>query len=109
VGEKVLATDPETGEQGAREVQETFVHLDDVVELTVDGETITTTEDHPFWSVTAKEFVRADALKPGDVVLGADWRDLVVGSVRVARGPPVPAYNLAVQDCLAPGSVEARN
>ncbi|QCB94997.1 polymorphic toxin-type HINT domain-containing protein [Cellulomonas shaoxiangyii] len=96
VGDKVIATDPETGEQGSRAVQETFVHDDDLVDLRVGGETIRTTEDHPFWSVTDQEFERADELADGELVLGADWNVLPVGSVVPAnRGK---AYNLGIAE-----------
>nr|WP_281250881.1 RHS repeat-associated core domain-containing protein [Sinomonas mesophila] len=49
VGDKVIAADPETGEQAAKTVQRVFVHDDTVIDLAVEGDLITTTEDHPFW------------------------------------------------------------
>ena len=43
VGDKVTATDPETGEQEAKTVEHVWVHDDTVTDLVVDGEVITTT------------------------------------------------------------------
>ena len=74
VGDEVIATDPETGEQVAKTVEHVFVHDDTVTDLVVDGEVISTTEDHPFWSVTDQRFERADQLDAGEQVLGADGR-----------------------------------
>lgn len=71
-GDKVIATDPETGKQEARAVDYVYVHEGTVIDLVVDGEIITTSEDHPFWSVTDEEFERADELTKGERVLDAD-------------------------------------
>ncbi len=98
VGDLVLATNPETGESGPREVREVFVHEDTVYDLSLGGEEVVTTEDHPFWNDTDRQWQRADELDAGDRVLAADG-DLVVvdgfdpGSARIAR-----AYNLAVDE-----------
>lgn len=96
-GDEVIAADPETGERGPRKVKEVFAHSDTLVDLAVDGEVITTTEDHPFWNATDHEFQRADRLDPGDEVLASDGRKvrvkgLVPGSQRTAT-----AYNLSVE------------
>ncbi|MFF1821545.1 polymorphic toxin-type HINT domain-containing protein [Kribbella sp. NPDC058245] len=97
VGDKVVATDPETGEQAAKTVEHVFVHDDTVQDLVVDGETITTTEDHPFWSVTDQRFERADALGTGEQVLGADGRKLTVSGLKAGTQRETLAYNLSVQ------------
>ena len=75
-GDEVIATDPETGEQGAREVTHVWVHQDDLFEFEVDGELIVTTEDHPFWSVTDQEWEGAERLDVGERVLTANRRTL---------------------------------
>lgn len=58
-------------------------------------EPIGTTPNHPFWSETAQQFVRADELHPGDKVR------TLHGTAEVTsispRGPPEPVYNLEVQ------------
>nr|WP_179503819.1 polymorphic toxin-type HINT domain-containing protein [Nocardioides daedukensis] len=97
VGDLVVATDPETGEQEPRRVEHVFVHDDTVLDLVVDGEAITTTEDHPFWSVTSQRFERADELDPGEEVLGADGRAITVSGLRLETAREALAYNLTVE------------
>ncbi|MGH2755947.1 MAG: polymorphic toxin-type HINT domain-containing protein, partial [Actinomycetota bacterium] len=97
VGDRVIATDPETGEQAAKAVEHVFVHDDTVIDLVVDGEVITTTEDHPFWSVTDQRFERADDLAGGEQVLGADGRVITVSGPELRSEREAPAYNLAVE------------
>ncbi len=97
VGDKVIATDPETGEQVAKRVEHVFVHEDTVIDLVVDGEVITTTEDHPFWSVTDQRFERADELSPGEEVLGADGRVSTVSGLHLDTARDAMAYNLSVR------------
>ena len=89
--------DPETGEQVAKTVEHIFVHDDTVIDLVVDGEVITTTEDHPFWSVTDQRFERADELSPGEKVLGADGRVVTVSGLQLGTAREALAYNLSVE------------
>jgi len=96
VGDKILATDPETGEQAAKTVEHVWIHNDTVLDLVVDGEVITTTEDHPFWSVTDRRFERADELAAGEKVLGADGREITVSGLKVGTAHDARAYNLTV-------------
>lgn len=71
LGEKVLVTDPETGEATAREVVRTIVTEDDkhFVDLTLateDGNaSIVSTVTHPFWVESEGDWVEAGDLKPG--------------------------------------------
>ncbi|XVU22828.1 polymorphic toxin-type HINT domain-containing protein [Actinoplanes sp. CA-054009] len=72
-GDTVQATDPETGESGARQVTHSIRTDDDkkFVDVTVtdaDGgtSTITTTDTHPFWSQTRGEWVEAGELRSGE-------------------------------------------
>jgi len=97
VGDEVIATDPETGEQVAKTVEHVWVHDDTVVDLIVDSEVLTTTEDHPFWSVTDQRFERADELTGGEQVLGADGRVISVSGLRVGTAREALAYNLSVE------------
>lgn len=97
VGDKVIATDPETGEQEAKTVDHVFVHDDTVIDLAVDGEIITTTEDHPFWSVTDQHFERADQLESGEDLLGADGRTIKVSGLELGTDRQSLAYNLSVE------------
>ncbi|NUT21474.1 MAG: hypothetical protein HOV77_20045, partial [Hamadaea sp.] len=122
VGDKVLATDPATGENTARVV--TLLHKNtdsDLADVTVrdtktgKASTVHTTQHHPFWSVAAKDWVDASALKPGDrlrdvagrttqIVVAvktwtglADMRDLTVAEVHtyyvLAGAAPVLVHN----------------
>ena len=97
VGDKVIATDPETGEQFAKTVEHVFVHNDTVIDLVADGEVITTTEDHRFWSVTDQRFERADELEDGERVLAADGRLITVAGLDLGTARKALAYNLAVE------------
>ncbi|GAA3651214.1 hypothetical protein GCM10022267_41890 [Lentzea roselyniae] len=69
LGERVLATDPETGQSQAEGVVRTIVGdgSKNLVELTVDGqsEKIVATDGHRFWLPELKEWVRADKLVAG--------------------------------------------
>lgn len=96
-GDKVIATDPETGEQLSKTVEHVFVHDDIVIDLVVDRDVITTTEDHPFWSVTDQRFERADELSPGEEVLGADGREVTVSGLKVGTKVKALTYNLEVE------------
>ncbi|MFJ6574142.1 polymorphic toxin-type HINT domain-containing protein [Streptomyces sp. NPDC091292] len=70
-GEKVLATDPETGKTEPRTVLATIITKNDkdFTELTVDtgsgDASITATDHHPFWSPSRNAWVDAADLKPG--------------------------------------------
>jgi len=93
VGDRVIATDPETGECVTRKVTHVWVHDDqledlvvDLEDLVVDGKVITTTEDHLFWSVTDQKFEKTDELAAGEVVFGDGGRHYSVS---------VPARNRA--------------
>ncbi|WP_460707504.1 polymorphic toxin-type HINT domain-containing protein [Myceligenerans halotolerans] len=97
VGDEVIATDPETGEQGAREVTHVWVHQDDLFEFEVEGELIVTTEDHPFWSVTDESWERTEQLALGEEVFSADGQALTVTQEADIAAPETgPAYNLTV-------------
>ncbi|MET0136315.1 MAG: polymorphic toxin-type HINT domain-containing protein [Kibdelosporangium sp.] len=97
VGDQVLATDPETGERGARTVTAVMVHDDTVLELAAeDGATVTTTEDHPFYNATDRAWERADQLDPGDRLLTADGRLVAVSGLGVGSARVAAAYNLTV-------------
>ncbi|WP_433471527.1 polymorphic toxin-type HINT domain-containing protein [Saccharomonospora azurea] len=76
LGDRVLATDPETGESVSRKVTATITGEGQkrLVEVTVDidgqageaTETITATDGHPFWVPDLEEWVPAGELQRGD-------------------------------------------
>lgn len=75
VGDKVLATDPETGISASKEVGDTITAsgVKDLVEIAVtdgnggSGENSSTiaTANHPFWEPTTQKWVNAASLFPG--------------------------------------------
>jgi len=96
VGDTVLAFDEETGDFVEQEVTATWYHLDDVVELVIDGELVRTTADHPFY--TAYEtWVEAGDLEEGDHILSADGGYGRVTSVRSTSDREM-MYNLTVSE-----------
>ena len=96
VGDKVMATDPRTGERGPRTVTRLWIHKDKVLDLEVDGDTISTTEDHPFWNATDGEFQRADHVARGEQLLAADGKFVPVIGIRSGSQRTATAYNLTV-------------
>jgi RHS repeat-associated protein len=68
-GDRVLATEPETGRTEARTVTKVWVHDDTLLDLRLDGAgTLTTTEDHPFWNETDRQWQKAERLDRGDLL-----------------------------------------
>ncbi|GAA1649777.1 polymorphic toxin type 28 domain-containing protein [Actinoplanes couchii] len=97
VGDEVLATDPETGEQGPRGIEAVWVHNDDLYVLTIGGERLVTTEDHPFWNETDQQWQPAQRLDRGDLLrtsVGTAVVDGFEGKIRRYGA----AYNLTVAD-----------
>nr|MDT0661638.1 polymorphic toxin-type HINT domain-containing protein [Micromonospora sp. DSM 115978] len=97
IGDEVLAADPETGEQGPRRVTHLWIHDDTVVNLEIDGATVITTEDHPFWNDTDRQWQPADALDPGDALLTANGERAPVGRMNDLNRT-LSVYNLTVTD-----------
>lgn len=109
VGDEVLAADPESGEQGAREVVATVGgdRLKGVVEITVIGaeapssttlrRTLIATEGHPFWVPEMGAWVPAGELEPGQLLLDVEDSPVEVIDVREA-GERADVRNLTVED-----------
>jgi RHS repeat-associated protein len=97
-GDKVLATDPETGEQGPRKISTIWVHKDDLYVLVVNGMQLTTTEDHPFWDVTDQRWERADKLDQGDLLRTPTGAEARVDGFHSQTRRRADAYNLTVDD-----------
>ncbi|MFE6103913.1 polymorphic toxin-type HINT domain-containing protein [Streptomyces laurentii] len=103
VGDEVLATDPETGETGARKVSRLIVTDSDKQfnELTVATDTgpekLTATHEHPFWSVSEHRWVEAGQLKPG-MTLRTDHGTEVAITANRPYAQHVRTYNLTVED-----------
>ncbi|WP_255436090.1 RHS repeat-associated core domain-containing protein [Salinispora sp. H7-4] len=98
VGDLVWATDPQTGYEGPREVTHLWVHEDQLVDLRVDGGDVTTTEDHPFWNETDRQWQDSQDLDPGDLLHTAAGQTLAVVGLDWVTTQRGMAYNLTVAD-----------
>ncbi|MEU0204784.1 polymorphic toxin-type HINT domain-containing protein [Streptomyces canus] len=103
VGDKVLATDPETGESGPRKVTRLIItdgdkHFNELSIATEDGiEHLTATYEHPFWSPSEQAWIKAGDLSAGMALL-TDEGDTVVVTGNRAYTDHVRTYNLTVDD-----------
>lgn len=102
VGDKVVATDPETGETATQTVTATIFTKDDknYVDLTItghDGQTskITATEHHPFWSESEQTWLDAGDLKPGTTLRTNDDTPVTVRTAHPYSAVQ-DTYNLTV-------------
>lgn len=98
-GDTVISTDPDTGEVAEKTVLETFVHeTAELVHLTIGGEVITSTLDHPFY-VQDVGFVGAGELYIGDKLMDAQGNTLVLEDMRFETTEiPVKVYNFKVDE-----------
>ena len=98
-GDKVISTDPETMETSPKIVLETYIReVTTLVHLTVNGEEIVTTVDHPFY-VNSRGFVKAGELAIGDELLDPNKNILLVENFDVElTEEPVKVYNFEVED-----------
>lgn len=99
LGDKVMATDPETGETGPRKVIDLIRHGGQHTMVAVrlsDGSTIDATDRHPCWVGNRGEWVDAIDLNPGDVVIAAYGDRLSVESLGISE-KDLTAYNLTVE------------
>jgi RHS repeat-associated protein len=104
-GDRVVATDPETGESGAQPVTTTITGEGTrvLVGLTLDIDedagdapaSVTATDGHPFWLPEQGRWLKAIELEPGDVLLSPDGSRVSVTAV-VAYAAPATVHNLTV-------------
>ena len=93
----VWATDPETGETALKPVVQIFNNqTNELVHVTVNGETITCTTEHPFYS-PVKGWIAACQLRAGDVLVMLNGEYVVVEQVQhELLESPVAIYNFEV-------------
>jgi RHS repeat-associated protein len=97
VGDWVLSKNPVTGEIEYKQVTDTFVRqAEQLVDLSVDGQKISTTGEHPFWTPD-KGWVEAKDLVAGSLVITEDGRVIDVDGVEIRTGS-FTVYNFAVED-----------
>ncbi|MFE3470853.1 polymorphic toxin-type HINT domain-containing protein [Streptomyces bacillaris] len=103
VGDEVLATDPETGETGARQVTrlirtENDKYFNTLSIATEDGvEELTATHEHPFWSPSEHDWIVARDLAPG-MTLRTDTGATVIVTGNKDFTERARTYNLTVDD-----------
>lgn len=107
VGDRVLATDPETGEQGPREVTHliTGTGAKTLVEVAVDDgsgktDSVTATDNHPFW-VFDRGWTDAIDLQPGDWLRTSAGVWVQVSTIDSYSTSSQPVHNLTVDDLRA--------
>ena len=98
-GDYVLAENPETGEQGYKEVVRTYIHEKTaIVHVFVGEEEIETTVEHPFY-VEGVGFVSAGELKAGNIIRTSEGKNLPIDKIEIAElEEPVLVYNFEVAD-----------
>ncbi len=98
IGDYVWAADPETGEAGSRKVVGLITGIGEktLVDITVDDNTVTSTDNHPIWVNNRGEWVDALDVQEGDYLLDEEGVSLLVSgtSIREASGQTV--HNLTV-------------
>ena len=99
VGAHVWATDPETGKTELKQVENTFVNETTcVTHITVKGETITSTQTHPYY-VANQGWVLAKDLRAGDILVILNGEQVVLELVQhEILESPVATYNFEVED-----------
>ena len=98
-GDYVWSENPETHEKALKKVKKIFVReKDSVVRLSINGEAIETTNEHPFY-VEGHGWTNASDLKAGDKVRLEDGTAGTVEKAKhVALNSPVTVYNFEVED-----------
>ncbi|WSD73301.1 HINT domain-containing protein [Streptomyces sp. NBC_01591] len=107
IGDKVLATDPETGETGPRTVTALIEGSGQkqLVDLTIDTgnarnaktSNITATEGHPFWVPELHQWVEAGSLKAGQWLRTSSGTWIQITATQ-HRTQSTKVYNLTVDD-----------
>ncbi|MGW4215212.1 polymorphic toxin-type HINT domain-containing protein, partial [Lentzea sp. NPDC004789] len=100
LGDRVFATDPETGESGAREVIATIIGegVKFLVEIEVDGAgKVVATDKHPFWLASENRWVDAKDLRVGTVLQTSAGKHVMVTAIR-HRVEVKRVHNLTVDD-----------
>ncbi|MEV7418409.1 polymorphic toxin-type HINT domain-containing protein [Streptomyces sp. NPDC089919] len=103
VGDKVYASDPESGDSGPREVTQLIRsegerQLNRLSIETPNGtKSLTATREHPFWSPSEGRWVKAGELRPGMTLRTATGKTVTVtGNSRYTDR--VKTYNFTVRD-----------
>jgi hypothetical protein len=98
VGDRVLATDPTTGETGGRTVLATLPHIDELLTLETSAGDVITTEDHKYWNATDQQWQQSQHLDTGDKLLTAGGEEVTVRGLDWSTVQKDAAYDLTVAD-----------
>ena len=98
-GDMVISTNSDTLETAEKTVLETYVRkVDKLVHLTINGEEIVTTDNHPFY-VQGRGFIQAGNLLVGDKLISINGEDLLIEDYYTElTEEPVSVYNFQVED-----------
>ncbi|MGC9539865.1 Hint domain-containing protein, partial [Streptomyces sp. UG1] len=103
IGDKVLATDPGTGETKAETVTAEIrgTGLKHLVKVTIDIEggktaSVTATDGHPFWVPELGQWIDATDLAPGERLRTTDGNDVRITKVQRWTTLAATVYNLTV-------------
>lgn len=98
IGDLVWSTNPETGKTELKAVVNTFVNeTTQVTHITVNGETITSTQTHPYY-VADRGWILAGNLRAGDILVTLNGEYVVLEQVQhEILEAPVATYNFEVE------------
>lgn len=98
-GDVVITTAPDTLETAGKTVLETYVRqVNTLVHLTINGEEIVTTDNHPFY-VQGRGFIEAGNLLVGDKLISVNGEDLIIENFFIEEtAEPVDVYNFQVEE-----------
>jgi hypothetical protein len=98
-GDYVWATNPDTGETALKQVVQTFENeTSELIHITVNGEEIVCTNEHPFY-VPVKGWTAACQLRAGDRLQLVNGEYVIVEQVQhEILESPIKVYNFEVED-----------
>lgn len=98
-GDLVWANNPDTGETALKQVVQTFRNeTTELIHVTVNGEEIVCTNEHPFYS-PVKGWTAACQLRAGDILVTVNGEYVIVEQVQhELLENPVAVYNFEVED-----------
>ncbi len=99
VGDRVWSEDTAIEKKALKEVKKIFVReKDSIIRLSINGETIETTEEHPFW-IKDQGWIPAGSLNKGELVKLQSGEYVPIEEYKVViLDEPIPVYNLHVED-----------
>ncbi|WP_330246268.1 polymorphic toxin-type HINT domain-containing protein [Streptomyces sp. NBC_00562] len=108
IGDKVLATDPETGKTKVETVTAEIKGkgLKHLVKITIDVDgkkgtktaSVTATDGHPFWMPELREWITATDLKAGEWLRTSAGMHVQVAAIKRWTAPSATVHNLTVSE-----------